>query len=839
MAGHHAFTCPLPNGIHARPASALEEVARRFRSEVTLTNRRSGQHANAKSVLGIVGLDVRQGDPCLITVAGADEQEALTALAHFLEHEFPACDAPLPAASPRAGSSAVPRLLADAGACWLEGTPVVPGIGRGRVVVPGRFLVPPSIPGEGPADAGAEFRRLDAALETVAAEYFARAADRPDAPEAGMLRAHAGVARDPEFRERLRRGVIEGGMTAAKAIQDVEEYFTVMLLASESALLRERALDVRDVCRQVLRAVYGEAAGRDEVVLEEPSICAAAALTPGQFLSMDRRLLQGLALADGGTTSHTVILARSFAVPTLVGVQGLEPVALEGREAVVDAELGVLFTSVSDPVDRYHQLERRRLDARASRLARIASAPARTSDGVRIEVAANVASATEAESAFEAGAEGIGLFRTEMLFLDRGEPPGEDEQVAHYTRAVAAAAGRRVIIRTLDVGGDKPLPYLRLPREDNPFLGYRAVRLYPAFEPLFRQHVRALVRASAVGPLWVMIPMVGTVEEARWVREVIKSEQAEYARQNLPFDPHMRVGAMIEIPSAALMVDRLARVLDFFSIGSNDLLQYFAAADRANPHVAHLYDALSPAFLRLLRLVVDRAHAAGRWVGLCGEMAGDRRALPVLLGLGLDEISLPAPGIAAVKASIARLSSATCSDLLDRAVASETTADVMAALAETNLGQPVPLLSPTLVLRKAECRDKAEAIKTAVDLLYIDGRTQRPREVEEEVWRREEDAYATDFAEGFAIPHCRTEALESSSLAIVSLAKPVEWSPGGKPVSMVLLLALRESDTAALTHLRVLASLSRRLMHEDFRARLASEEDPEALCRLIATEVGL
>ena len=639
-----------------------------------------------------------------------------------------------------------------------------------------------------------------------------------------MLRAHAGVARDPEFRERLRHGVIEDGMTAAKAIQDVEEYFTVMLLASESALLRERALDVRDVCRRVLRAVYGEAAGHDEVVLGEPSICAATTLTPGQFLSMDRRLLQGLALADGGTTSHTVILARSFGVPTLVGVQGLDPVVLDGREAVVDAELGVLFTSVNDAVDRYHQLERRRLDARASRLARIASAPARTADGVRIEVGANVASATEAESAFEAGAEGIGLFRTEMLFLDRSAPPGEDEQVAHYSRAIAAAAGRRVIIRTLDVGGDKPLPYLRLPREDNPFLGNRAVRLYPAFEPLFREHVRALIRASAAGPLWVMIPMVGTVEQARWVREVIKSEQADCARQGLPFDPHMPVGAMIEIPSAALMVDRLATVLDFFSIGSNDLLQYFAAADRANPHVARLYDPLSPAFLRLLRLVVDQAHAAGRWVGLCGEMAGDRRALPLVLGLGLDEISLSAPGIAAVKATIARLSSSSCSDLLDRAVGSETSADVAAAMAETSEGQPVPLLSPELVLRNAECRNKAEAIKTAVDLLYIDGRTERPREVEEEVWRRERDAYSTDLVPGFAIPHCRTDALESSSLAIVSLAEPVEWSPGGEPVSTVLLLAVRESDTAGATHLRVLSSLSRRLMHEEFRARIASGE---------------
>ncbi|RPJ60423.1 MAG: hypothetical protein EHM24_27210, partial [Acidobacteria bacterium] len=396
--------------------------------------------------------------------------------------------------------------------------------------------------------------------------------------------------------------------------------------------------------------------------------------------------------------------------------------------------------------------------------------------------------------------------------------------------------------------------YLRLPREDNPFLGYRAVRLYPEFEPLFRRQVRALVRASAAalprrtsafdtreaeaGALWVMIPMVGTVEEARWVRAVIASEQAECERQGVPFDPRMRVGAMIEIPSAALMVDHLAGILDFFSIGSNDLLQYFAAADRANPRVAHLYEPLSPAFLRLLRLVVDHAHAAGRWVGLCGEMAGDPRALPLLLGLGLDEISLATPGIAAVKASIGELSSSACSDLLARAASSETTAEVAAALAEPGFREPVPLLAPPLVLRKADCRNKAEAIKTAVDLLYVDGRAEHPGEVESAVWRREEQ-YSTGFGHGFAIPHCRTHAVSSNSLAIVSLAEPVEWgSLDGQPVSVLLLLAIRESDPTG-THLRVLAALSRRLMHADFRARIAAEEDPEALCRFIAEEIGL
>ena len=838
MAGQHAYTCPLPTGIHARPASALEEAAQRYRSHVSLTNERSGQTANAKSVLGIVGLDVRHGDACRVTAEGPDEREAIEGLSRFLEHDFPGCDAALPAPHALSGSTALPPLLRDAPVCSLAGTPVVAGIGRGRVVTPRPPAIPSSILLAPVQDVAAEWAKLEAAIEAVAGDYAVRAGKRPHAPEAGMLRAHAGVARDPEFRQRLQQAVVADGLTAAGALEAVERHFTAMLLASESELLRERALDLRDVCRHVLRATYGEAAGSDEIQLVEDSICVAASLTPGQFLSLDRRRLKGLALLDGGTTSHTVILARSFGVPTLVGVANLEVAALEGREVVLDADLGVLFTVVTEAVGRYHDLERARVEGRARRLNGFAAAPATTGDGRRVEVAANVGSAEEAEAAFEAGAEGIGLFRTEMLFLDRDEAPGEEEQLEHYRRAVRSAAGRRVIIRTLDVGGDKPLPYLRLPREDNPFLGYRAVRLYPEFERLFRDQARALVRASAAGPLSVMIPMVAAVEEVRWAREVIRSEQEACAGRGEPFDAAMPVGAMIEVPSAAFMIDHLAEHLDFFSIGTNDLLQYFVAADRANPRVAHLYEPLSPAFVRLLKHIVDGAHARGRWVGLCGELAGDVRALPLLVGLGLDEISLAAPGIAGVKAALREYWSGPCAELVARAAASATTGDVTAALGAPGLRRPRPLLTPELVLRRADCRSKAEAIKTIVDLLYVEGRTDRPRAVEDAVWRREE-VYSTGFGHGFAVPHCKTDAVGANSLAVVTLRQPVEWGAiDGEPVGVLLLLAIRESEQAT-AHMRVLAALARRLMHEDFRARIAAEEDPDALCRFIAETVGI
>jgi len=826
------FTCPLPNGVHARPASALEEVASCFGADILLTNGRTGRTANLKSILAIVSADIRQHDGCRLHVSGADERDALDALRNFLSDEFPHCDGTLPQPALVNGEHRLPPMLQKAGGTVRHGTPMVNGIGRGRIVQVAGLRIPDSIPTMGATDFAAEVRKLDTAIAALVTGYEERMPNAASRVEADLLKAHRSVARDPEFRARLHEDLRKDSRTAAGAIADTEAHFANLLVSSGSALLRERALDLRDVCLQLLRQIYGKAVVAMDVPLTRNSIVVAEMLTPGQFLGLDRRLLQGLVLGHAGTTSHTVILARSFGIPTLVGVSDLAGAQLNGQEAVVDAECGLLVTDVTAQSGRYYDLEQKRLAARRARQHQFASQPGVTPDGQRVEIAGNISTAAEAAAAFEAGAESIGLFRTEMLFLDRDEPPTEEEQFNEYCTGLAAAGDRPVILRTLDIGGDKPLAYLNLPTEDNPFLGYRAVRIYPEFESIFRAQVRAMIRASARGKLRLMIPMVTTLDEIRWAKKVIREEQQRCSNEAIAFDQTMPIGAMIEVPAAAFVLDQLCAELDFFSIGSNDLLQYFAGADRANPRVAKLYDPLQPAFLRLLNKIVTDAHAGGKRVGVCGEMGGQTRCLPLLVGLGLDEISAAPSAVTALKAELALWPAAVCRDLAQRALACVAADEVRRLLDDCAAGRPAPLVTEDMIVVHSESTTKAEAIKEVVDRLYVLGRTEQPHAVEDAIWRRE-SVYSTGFGHGFAVPHCKTNAVIANSLVLLKLRHPVAWdSLDGQPVKVMLLLVIRESDHAN-GHMKIFSRIARRVMHEEFRESLVKEHNPEQLCALL------
>jgi fructose-specific PTS system IIA-like component len=827
------FICPLPGGIHARPASALEEVVRPFASAVTLLNRRTQRVANGKSILAMVGTDIRQGDACVFTVNGPDERAAMAVLSAFLRDNFSACDAPLTATKTEAAAPLSP-CLRDAGATIYRGQPVVPGIGRGRVVSLGKFNIPSSLARDGVTDTAQEWRRLDGALEKLTAAYDQRL-DAAKGLEAALLKVHRSIARDVEFCGTLRAAVMERRRSAAGAIETAEAQYSAMLTASGNALLRERALDIQDVCRQLLREIYGAAAQVVEVNLTADAVVVAESLTPGQFLALDRNFLKGLVLASAGGTSHTVILARSFDIPTLAGVADCSKIPFGQQEVVVDAEAGALVMNLTAAARCYYALEERRIADRRERVQKLSAGAAATEDGERIEIAANISTAGEAVCAFESGAEGIGLFRTEMLFLDRPAPPDETEQFESYRAVLAAANGRPVVIRTLDVGGDKPLAYLSLPVEENPFLGRRAVRIYPEFETLFRTQIRALVRASALGQLRVMIPMIATVDEARWVKSIVADEQKKCAAEHIAFDPALPVGAMIEVPAAALAVDSLSRELDFFSIGSNDLLQYCMAADRMQTQLATLLNPLQPAFLRLLKMAATAARAQKKEVSLCGEMGGQVRFLPLLVGLGLNKISAAAPAVAGLKAELSRLNRAACQRLLESAV-NCATADEVAARLEQFLAQAsVPLLETGLVMMDVDATTKAEAIKQAVDRLFVLGRTDHAPAVEDAIWRREA-TYSTGFGQGFAIPHCQSDAVRFNSLVVLKLKTPVAWnSLDGQPVRVVILLAIRAAPTGAggTAHMQAFAKLARKIMDDDFRAELERENDCARLCAVL------
>lgn len=832
MSREFQFQCVLANGIHARPASALEEVTRNFTAETWLVNERTGYTANAKSVLGIVSADIRHGDSCRLVVQGRDADEAWAALSRFLQHQFPHCDTALvESVAARSDAGDLPRLLRKAGGRIHPGKPVVGGIGRGRLRRGQGLCLTEAISRQHADGADAEIHRLDAALSALEAAYESQLRHQESLLGRSLLKAHRAMARDPEFRAYLHAAIRKDSCSIAGAVQAAEAHFSEQLVRTGAALLQERVLDLRDVCFQLLQQVYGSAAVSERLHLTEATILVAESLTPHQLLSLNRKHLRGLVLGMAGETSHTVILARSFGLPTLTDVVGLDRELDAGVEAILDGECGLLVTDITGGVRRYYELEERRLTGRRQWLRRFQRPEIRSSDGVTIRVGANISTAREAEAVTSLGADEVGLFRTEMLFLDRAAPPAEEEQFNEYRQALRTLEGRSVTIRTMDIGGDKPLSYLHLPVEDNPFLGYRAVRLYPEFETLFRTQIRALIRASAFGRLKLLISMVSLVEEVQWAKQIIREEQGRLRSAGLAFDPTMAVGAMIEVPAAAFLLEALGRELDFLSIGSNDLLQYFTGSDRTDQRLHRHFDPLQPAFLRLLHKVVTEGRAAGKPVSLCGELGGRPEHLPLLVGLGLDRISVALPQVAAIKAAAAQCSVAEARSLAARTMACATVAEVRQLLAASG-PRTASLFGPDLVLVDSDSTSKEEVIKEVTDRLYVTGRTAQPRLVEAALWQREA-VYATGFGHGFAIPHCQTDFVQLDSLVLVKLREPVEWKGvAGDFVGVVLLLVMRETETAR-EHLKVFSQLARCLMDEAFREQLRRENDPETLCSIL------
>jgi len=837
--GHEiSFRCPLPNGLHARPATQFSTVAKRFTSELILVNERTGAKGNVKSVLAVIGADVRLSDGCRIYITGDDQDEAFAAVNNFVECILPGCDDALPPPKAGPGKVQLPRAVAKAGVRWAAGKPACNGIGQGVVVLVAELALPEAAALAGGESTAAEHEKTKRALGAVRKALQGKLASRPAAVEAAVINAHLAMVEDVALHDRL-AALIEGGCSAGQAVVTAARHFMDQLRASESLYVRERAADVQDVCTQLLDELYGGGWQANEVRLTRESVVVAENLAPRQLLSLDRALLKGLVLGRGGATSHTVILARSFGIPTLTDVSEARQCLSAGEEAVVDAETGIVVGELTPAARRYYAQEVETNRRRRERVAAYVERLAVTREGQRIEVAANVSTATEVGPAVEQGAEGVGLFRTEMLFLDRESPPSEEEQFAAYKAAAEAAKGRPVIIRTMDIGGDKPAAYLGLPTEANPFLGYRGTRVYPEHKRLFIEQTRAIVRASAFGSLRLMVPMITVTEELRWVRQHVRDVQAELRTAGAEFDEKMPIGAMIEVPAAAFTLERLAQESDFFSIGTNDLAQYFFAADRDNAKVAGLHNVRRPAFLRLLAKIVEEARRLGKWVGLCGEMGRDEANLPLLVGLGLDEISVAAPDVTRIKAALAELSGAQCRGILKKAMECGDAAEVETLLGESRRPATArSLLDRELVELDADCLDKEEVIRRAVDALYVAGRIEDRWAVEEALWARE-TVYSTGLGYGFAIPHCKTNAIGADSICVLRLRSPVEWgSEDGQAVGMVIVLAIRESEAAG-THMKVLARLARKLMHEEFREGLKATTNAEEVLAYLTRELEL
>jgi len=825
MAPEFTFVCPLPNGFHARPASHLANVANDFISESVLTNLRNGSVANIKSVLSIIAADIRWNDECSVRVHGSDEQVASSALRRFVGKDLPAFDEPLTNVLPDPTTGRLPRSLRSAGLKAYFGLPVSRGIARGRAVVLRTIEIQSEPLGRNGLEPIRESERVKQSVAATLSRIRGKLQGHVSGIEAGILQAHLAILGDVSFMNKLLERV-EQGHSAARAVMDAGEFFSDLLRKSENPYTRERALDIQDICLELLEDVQGPRSS-SSVELKEPSTIIAENLTPQQLLALDRKWISALVLESAGTTSHTVILARSLGIPTLVGAKNIGELA-PGQDVLVDANRGFLLPESTDVVRRFYEREAKTLERRRAALASYAMRPAVTSDGRVLEVAANVSSAEELTTVFQNGADGIGLFRTEMLFLGREAAPSEEEQFQVYVEAVRAANGKPLILRTIDVGGDKPLPYLNLPQERNPFLGYRGVRMYPEHQELPEAQLRAILRASAFGAIQLMVPMVSAVDEILWIKARIAQVQEDLSSRSISFDRSMRVGMMIEVPSVAFILDQLGRELDFFSIGTNDLSQYFLAVDRDNSRVAGLSNAKHPGFLSFLRQIVAGVHKHRKWIGMCGDMAADLRNLPLLVGLGLDEISVPATEIPIVKERIARLTVPDCQKLLFEATRCQSVSAVESFLDRESNEASRSLLDRELVLLDGEIDSKEEAIRDIVDALYVQGRTDEPDRLEEAIWTRE-SIYSTGLGHGFAIPHCKTEVVNASSIGILKLPRPIDWGAlDGEPVEFVILLAAREPDSNG-AHLRVFSKLARSLMNEEFREQLLEAQDREAV----------
>lgn len=667
-----AILVPNPTGLHARPAAVLANMAKKFDSRIRL--QRDESQANAKSVVAIMGLEVGYGDKVQLIADGADAEQAITELAAAIANGLGE-EGAVPIAAPASVAVSASAKPAPRPRSYdpdvLLGVAASPGLGVGIVVQVRRQDITVV---EDAADRHQERRRLNAAIDRAGVQLQAledRLKGEADPSRAAIFAAHQEILGDPDLMD-LAASAIDKGKSAAFAWRGAYLVYAAQLAGLKNEVLAGRANDIRDVGQRVLEEITGQRSEKAE--LPAGSILVAEDLTPSDTATLDRTKVVGFCTTGGGASSHVAIIARSLDIPAVAGIEPRALDILDGTRVILDGARGTLRLNASDgEVEQIKGRQARRAKRRAAELAQI-DEPTNTSDGRHLEIVANIGGLGDARTAMTNGADGVGLLRSEFVFMGRTSAPSEDEQTQIYSDIAASLApGQPLVIRTLDVGGDKPLPYLPMPREENPFLGERGIRVGLARPEILRTQVRAILRAAGAGArMHVMFPMIATMQDWRLAKAVFEEE-----RERLGVDP-IPVGIMVEVPSVALMASQFAAEVDFFSVGTNDLTQYTLAMDRGHPKLAPQVDGLNPAVLALIAQSVTAAHAAGRWVGVCGGMASDPQAVPLLVGLGVDELSVSIPAIPTVKAQIRLLSLATCQDLAARALGLDSAAEVRA-----------------------------------------------------------------------------------------------------------------------------------------------------------------
>ena len=529
-------------------------------------------------------------------------------------------------------------------------------------------------------DAAAEVEKFKAAMAKTIADIEgikerATKAGKLSAEEIAVFDAHLMMAQDPMLADEIVNMIQAEGVNAGYATQEVANGMVAMFESMDSDYFRERAADVKDVTFRLKANVLGVVVP-DLGAITEDSVVVAHDLTPSDTAQLNE-FAKGFATAIGGRTSHSAIMARSLEIPAVVGCTGILEEAKHGDTIVLDAIKGnVILNPTEEEVATYEKAKQEYLEYRAA-LKVLKDQPSITTDGHQVELVGNIGTPKDADGVLENGGEGVGLYRTEFLYMDSQVLPSEEEQYVAYKAVLEKMGNRPVVVRTLDIGGDKKLPYLPIDEEMNPFLGYRAIRLCLDQKPIFRTQLRALLRASAFGKLRIMFPMIATVQEFRDAKAVYEEERAKLIAEGIAVGDDVQVGMMVEIPAAAVLADQFAKIADFFSIGTNDLIQYSMAADRMSEKVSYLYQPYNPSILRLIKMTIDGAHKEGKWCGMCGEMAGEPNAVAILLGLGLDEFSMSASSILAARKIVRSMNKAEMEELAAKALACDTAEEVL------------------------------------------------------------------------------------------------------------------------------------------------------------------
>ena len=674
------ITIQNPTGLHARPAKEFVNTAKKFKSDVRVQH--GEKKANAKSLISMLTLGVETGSEIRILVDGADEDEAIkeleTAVRSGLgegEHientkQSKTVNEKQPTHQQTNGQQPTTSSQQPITNNQIQGIAAAPGIAIGPVyqLKQSELEIEETF-----ASYSEEQTKLQEAIErargqlkTLRKQMLTRAAEA----EADIFDVHLEILDDPDLLDAV-LAKINAKQSAAQAWQTTIDARAKLVAGLDDPLLAARSADLHDVGYRVLRLLVG-ADDLGHKLPDHPVIILAHDLSPSDTASLDKDKVLGFCTAVGGPTAHSAIIARALSLPAIVSAGESVLEIEDGTVVIVNGATGLLTIAPDETAVSQARSAQQQWQAQRDAANKSAAEPAITQDGHRVEIAANIGGLADAQEAMRSGAEGVGLLRTEFLFLERTEAPTEEEQFTVYRDVAQAMQGQPVIIRTLDIGGDKPLPYIDVPPEENPFLGERGIRLCLNRPELLREQIRALLRAAEYGKLRIMFPMVADVSEWRAARAIVEEIRAELNA------PKVELGIMIEVPSAALMADAFAPEVDFFSVGTNDLTQYTLAMDRMHPSLAGKSDGLHPAVLRLIGRTVEAAHANGKWVGVCGELGADPQAVPILIGLGVDELSVSVPAIPTVKAQVRSLQHNEAKSLAKKALSCATAQEVRA-----------------------------------------------------------------------------------------------------------------------------------------------------------------